>query len=107
MVVRHIQRTLREKSLAHELALRKLDQLSETEPFSSNTFIMERSPQYMDMNTILRNPETEQVKFVSYFDRLASFLIKRLVNLFSAQSTTRLTMNIEGPLIPGCSSLNL
>ncbi|PGH26826.1 uridine kinase [Polytolypa hystricis UAMH7299] len=77
MVVKHIQRTLREKSEKHKLTLQKLGKLVEDAPFCQNVLVMERTPQFVGMNTILQNPLTEQVDFVFYFDRLASILIER------------------------------
>ena len=77
MVVKHIQRRLREKSESHNHALQKLGKLVVDEALSENVLVMNQTPQFVGMNTILQNPLTEQVDFVFYFDRLASLLIER------------------------------
>jgi uridine kinase len=77
MVVKHIQRSLREKSDSHNLALQKLGKLVVDEPLSENVLVIDQTPQFVGMNTILQNPLAEQVDFVFYFDRLASLLIER------------------------------
>lgn len=79
MVVKHIQRTLREKSENHNQMLQKLGKLVEAVPLSANVLVMEQTTQIVGLNTILQNPQTEQVDFVFYFDRLAAILIERYV----------------------------
>lgn len=77
MVVKHIQRRLQEKSDKHSADLHKLGMLAADEKFSSNVQIMDSTPQFVGINTILQDPSTEQVDFVFYFDRLASLLIEK------------------------------
>lgn len=77
MVVKHIQRNLREKSEAHYLELQRLGKQVEEQPLSANVIIMDQTPQLVGINTILQNPHTEQVDFVFYFDRLACLMIER------------------------------
>ncbi|KAL2364144.1 hypothetical protein RJZ56_002905 [Blastomyces dermatitidis] len=80
MVVKHIQRILREKSEAHYLELQRLGQQVEEKPLSANVIVMEQTPQLVGINTILQNPHTEQVDFVFYFDRLACLMIERALD---------------------------
>lgn len=77
MVVKHIQRKLEEKSEKHSADLRELKKLASELQLSPNVMMMPQTPQFIGMNTILQNPETEQVDFVFYFDRLASLLIEK------------------------------
>lgn len=77
MVVKHIQRKLDEKSEKHSEDLRKLGLIASELQLSSNVIVLPQTPQFVGINTILQNPETEQVDFVFYFDRLASMLIER------------------------------
>lgn len=77
MVVKHIRHRLQEKSEKHAADLANLRALASEEQLSDNVIVMEPTPQFVGMNTILQNPETEQVDFVFYFDRLASLLIER------------------------------
>lgn len=77
MVVKHIQRKLDEKSEKHSADLYKLVEIASGEQLSPNVRVMAPTPQFVGMNTILQNPETEQVDFVFYFDRLACLLIEK------------------------------
>jgi hypothetical protein len=77
MVVKHIQRRLQEKSEKHSMDLQKLGKLVTDEPLSPNVFLMEGTPQFLGMNTILEDVHTEQVDFVFYFDRLAALMIEK------------------------------
>ena len=79
MIVRHIQRTLAEKSKMHREALHRLGQEVEDEPLSPNVLLVEQRKQFVGMSTILQNPATDDVDFVFYFDRTATFLIERQV----------------------------
>ncbi|KAL1991186.1 hypothetical protein VTN49DRAFT_5690 [Thermomyces lanuginosus] len=80
MVVKHIRHRLQEKSEKHAADLANLRALASEEQLSDNVIVMEPTPQFVGMNTILQNPETEQVDFVFYFDRLASLLIERALD---------------------------
>lgn len=79
MIVKHIQRTLAEKSKMHREALHRLGQEVEDEPLSPNVLRVEQTKQFVGMSTILQNPATDDVNFVFYFDRTATFLIERQV----------------------------
>ncbi|KAL3467405.1 hypothetical protein BJX64DRAFT_274071 [Aspergillus heterothallicus] len=80
MVVQHIQRKLEEKSEKHSATLQELGLIASEEKLSPNVVIMPQTPQFVGMHTILQNPDTEQVDFVFYFDRLASLLIEKALD---------------------------
>ncbi|OJJ57886.1 hypothetical protein ASPSYDRAFT_45851 [Aspergillus sydowii CBS 593.65] len=80
MVVQHIRRNLEEKSEKHSATLQELRRIASEEQLSPNVVMMPQTPQFVGMNTILQNPETEQVDFVFYFDRLAALLIERALD---------------------------
>lgn len=82
MVVKHIQRKLQEKSEQHTEGLRNLGLIAAKVELPPNVHVMPSTPQLVGMNTILQTPETEQVDFVFYFDRLASILIEKYVSRF-------------------------
>lgn len=79
MIVKHIQRTLAEKSKMHRAELHRLGQEVEDEPLSSNVLLVEQTKQFVGMSTILQDPATDDVDFIFYFDRTATFLIERQV----------------------------
>ncbi|CBF79512.1 uridine kinase family protein [Aspergillus nidulans FGSC A4] len=83
MVVQHIQRMLEEKSERHSATLQELRRITFEEQLSQNVIMMPQTPQSIGMNTILQNPETEQVDFVFYFDRLAALLIEKALDYTS------------------------
>ncbi|KAL4754477.1 uridine kinase family-domain-containing protein [Aspergillus terricola var. indicus] len=83
MVVQHIQRMLEEKSEKHSATLQELRRITFEEQLSPNVIMMPQTPQSIGMNTILQNPETEQVDFVFYFDRLAALLIEKALDYTS------------------------
>ncbi|KAL4943904.1 hypothetical protein BDV06DRAFT_210663 [Aspergillus oleicola] len=83
MVVQHIQRKLEEKSEKHSATLQELRDLASDEQLSPNVIMMPQTSQFIGMNTILQNPETEQVDFVFYFDRLAALLIEKALDITS------------------------
>lgn len=95
MVVQHIRRKLQEKSELHTNTLRRLGLLAAKVELPANVHVLPSNPQLVGMNTILQNPETEQVDFVFYFDRLASILIETYVSFFRF-SCTLLTINDIG-----------
>lgn len=80
MVVKHIQRKLQEKSEAHTKELHRLGLIAAKVELPPNVHVLPATPQIVGMNTILQNPETEEVDFVFYFDRLASILIERYIS---------------------------
>ena len=77
MVVKHIQRTLTEKSRKHQDELVRLGKQVEDEPLSPNVLLLSETPQIRGMNTVLQNPATSEVDFIFYFDRLATLLIEK------------------------------
>lgn len=93
MVVKHIQRKLQEKSAQHTETLRRLGLLAAKVELPANVHVLPSNPQFLGMNTILQNPETEQVDFVFYFDRLASILIETYVAALSGPLLHLLTIN--------------
>lgn len=97
MVVKHIQRKLQEKSEQHTEVLRKLGLIAAKVELPPNVHVLPPTPQFLGMNTILQDPETEQVDFVFYFDRLASILIERYsCHCFPGLSSHPLTANAIG-----------
>ncbi|KAL2814203.1 uridine kinase family-domain-containing protein [Aspergillus cavernicola] len=92
MVVQHIQRNLEEKSEKHSATLQELRRIASEEQLSPNVVLMPQTPQFIGMNTILQNPDTEQVDFVFYFDRLAALLIEKALD-----GTSYTTKAIETP----------
>lgn len=77
MVVKHIQRTLREKSEKHSADLQRLGKGVVDEPLGEKVLLMKATPQLVGMSTILHNPNTGLENFIFYFDRLATLLIER------------------------------
>ena len=77
MVVKHIQLLLVKKSSKHQDELRRLGKEVEDEALSSNVVVLEQSSQIVGMNTILLSPNTEEVDFIFYFDRLTTILVER------------------------------
>lgn len=77
MVVKHIQRTLVEKSKKHQKELQRLGKQVEDEPLSPNVLLLAQTKQIVGMSTIIQNPTTDQVDFVFYFDRLSTLLVER------------------------------
>ncbi|KAJ5415427.1 hypothetical protein N7465_004122 [Penicillium sp. CMV-2018d] len=92
MVVKHIQRKLQEKSDNHAEALRKLGLVAAAVELPSNVHVLPSTPQFVGMNTILQNPETEQEDFIFYFDRLVSILIEKALDM-----TSYVSANVETP----------
>ncbi|KAJ5476140.1 hypothetical protein N7475_001869 [Penicillium sp. IBT 31633x] len=92
MVVKHIQRKLQEKSDEHSEELHKLGLIAAKVDLPPNIHVSPLTPQIVGMNTILQNPETGQEDFVFYFDRLASILIERSLDI-----TSYVSANVETP----------
>ncbi|CAL5875004.1 uncharacterized protein PFLUO_LOCUS9307 [Penicillium psychrofluorescens] len=88
MVVKHIQHKLEEKSDVHTAELRKLGLIAAKVDLPPNVHVMPSTNQFLGMNTILQNPETEHVDFVFYFDRLASILIEKALDMTSYVPTS-------------------
>ena len=79
MIVKHIQRTLAEKSKMHRYELQRLEQEVEDEPLSPNVLLVEQTKQFVGMSTILQDPATDDVDFNFYFNRMATYLVERQV----------------------------
>jgi uridine kinase len=79
MVVKHIQRVLAEKSNKHQQELQRLGKQVMDEPISPNALLLKETPQIVGMNTIILNPETTEVDFIFYFDRMATLLVEKWV----------------------------
>lgn len=77
MVVKHIQLLLVKKSRKHQEELKRLGRQAEDEPLSQNVLLLKQSKQITAINTILRNPATDDVDFIFYFDRLSGLLVER------------------------------
>ena len=77
MVVKHIQRTLIEKSKKHREELLRLGKQVEEEPLSPNVLVQKQTKQIVGMHTIIQNPLTDAVDFIFYFDRLATILVEK------------------------------
>ncbi|KAL4874114.1 hypothetical protein BDV12DRAFT_181959 [Aspergillus spectabilis] len=92
MVVQHIQRNLEEKSDKHSATLQELRRIATEEQLSPNVVLMPQTSQFVGINTILQNPETEQMDFVFYFDRLAALLIEKALD-----STSYASAEVETP----------
>ena len=91
MVVKHIQRTLTEKSKRHQDDLLRLGKQVEDEPLSSNVLILKETPQLRGMHTILLNLATDRRDFIFYFDRLVTLLIERAMENFQFAPKTVIT----------------
>ncbi|CAG7955003.1 unnamed protein product [Penicillium salamii] len=87
MVVKHIQRKLQEKSENHTEELHRLGLIAAKVDLPDNVHVLPSTPQFVGMNTILQNPKSDQEDFVFYFDRLASILIERALDMTSYIST--------------------
>ena len=77
MVVKHVQRSLKEKSRKHQDELRRLGKQVEDEELSCKAIVLRQTPQLRAMNTIIQNPDTDEVDFIFYFDRIAAMLLER------------------------------
>ncbi|EDN92517.1 hypothetical protein SS1G_08380 [Sclerotinia sclerotiorum 1980 UF-70] len=93
MVVQYIQRTLKEKSIAHIMALKKLGLGAEDEPLSESVLLLEQTPQFKGMNTIIQDVATPAEEFVFYFDRIATLLVEHAMNnIFFTEKTVETPM---------------
>ena len=77
MIVKDIKEKLRVKSQRHQADLARLDNQARHEPLSPNVHVLEQTPQVRGIETVLRDPATDDVDFIFYFDRLATLLIER------------------------------
>ena len=103
MIVKHVQMILREKSSKHQEDLKRLGQQVEDEPLSPNVTVLKATNQILGMSTILQEPETDNVDFVFYFDRLACLLIENALELLhytQRRVTTPLGLQYDGLAFP-------
>ncbi|KAI9857145.1 MAG: Uridine kinase [Vezdaea acicularis] len=96
MVVKHIQRTLREKSEKHSADLQRLGKGVVDEPLGEKVLLMKATPQLVGMSTILHNPNTGLENFIFYFDRLATLLIERAMDNVGFRSKRVTTPRYDG-----------
>jgi uridine kinase len=80
MIVKHIQRVLREKSDQHSSDLEELGKSVSAEPLSPMVMLAPQTPQFVAMSTIIQNPHTNQEDYTFYLDRLATLLIAKCVS---------------------------
>lgn len=80
MVSGQIQKTLAHKSAQHQLQLRRLGQIAEESPLSSNAIILQQTNQVKGIHTLLMNPETPREDYIFYFDRMVHMLIEKAVD---------------------------
>ncbi|KIY01685.1 uncharacterized protein Z520_01822 [Fonsecaea multimorphosa CBS 102226] len=80
MIVNQTRQILKEKSIKHNAELEKLGQQVEDYTLSENVMVLGETPQVVGVSTILRNPITDQVDFVFYFDRLTALLIEKALD---------------------------
>ncbi|KAI9731378.1 MAG: Uridine kinase [Cirrosporium novae-zelandiae] len=88
MIVKHIQRTLNEKSQRHRAELQSLGKEVEDEPLSAHIHVLKQTPQLVAMNTIIQNSFTSQEDFVFYFDRLTTLLMERAFDSLTLEPKT-------------------
>lgn len=79
MVIDHVRKILKQKSLAHQADLRRLGQDGETAPLTDNVIVLEESRQIRGLNSILLDPDTTREIFIFYFNRMAGLLIEKYV----------------------------
>lgn len=77
MVSDRIHKALEEKSIMHQLELRRLGKVAEDQPLSENVFVLPHTIQVRGINTILMDPILEREDFIFYFDRLAVMLFEQ------------------------------
>jgi uridine kinase len=77
MVSDRIHKTLSQKSRLHQLELKRLGKVSESDPLSRNVTAVEHTNQIRGINTILICPDTEREDFIFYFDRLVVMLVEK------------------------------
>ncbi|EMR84274.1 putative uridine kinase protein [Botrytis cinerea BcDW1] len=70
------------------MALKKLGLGAEDEPLSKSVLLMEQTPQFKGMNTIIQDIGTPAEEFVFYFDRIATLLVEHAMNnIFFTEKT--------------------
>lgn len=68
---------MNDKSTKHQEDLLRLGKQVEDEPLSKNVLLLNQTTQITGMNTIIQNPNTNDVDFVFYFDRMSALLVER------------------------------
>jgi uridine kinase len=76
MVSDQVRRTLADKSAQHQVELKRLGQIAEDNPLSSNAIVLEQTNQVKGMHTLLLDPSTSREDFVFYFDRMVALLVE-------------------------------
>ena len=77
MVSDRIQKSLLQKSEAHQQRLLQLGRAAQGNPLMEYATILEQKPQIVAIHTLLQNPALSREDFIFYFDRVASLLIER------------------------------
>jgi len=85
MVSDRIQKILSHKSKLHQIELRRLGEVAEDAPLSSNATILKQTNQIRGINTLLLNPETPREDYIFYFDRMVALLIERAIDFLPFQ----------------------
>jgi uridine kinase len=80
MIVNQTKQMLKEKSVKHSAELERLGEQIDFSKLPDNVQVLEGLPQISGVSTILRNPLTDQVDFVFYFDRLTALLIEKALD---------------------------
>jgi uridine kinase len=80
MVIQYIENKLIEKSKSHRAELRKLGQSSEDDPLSDKVLLLDQTPQFRGMSTIIQDVDTSAEDFIFYFDRLSTLLVEQRVS---------------------------
>lgn len=80
MIVNQTKQILKEKSIKHNAELERLGQQVDTYELPPNVMVLGGTPQITGVSTILRDPITDQVDFIFYFDRLTALLIEKALD---------------------------
>lgn len=88
MVSNQVRQTLAHKSAQHQSELRRLGQIAEDNPLSSNAIVLKQTNQVKGMHTLLLNPSTTREDFVFYFDRMVALLIETACDFLPFTSYT-------------------
>jgi uridine kinase len=80
MIVNQTRQILKEKSIRHNAELERLGQHVDIYKLPENVIVLGGTPQITAVSTILRNPITDQVDFIFYFDRLTALLIEKALD---------------------------
>lgn len=97
MVSDRIHKTLHQKSMMHQIELRRLGKVAEAQQLSPNVVYLQHTNQVRGINTIMMAPDLDREDFVFYFDRLAVMLVETATESLHYKSRT-----VETP-VPGRS----